>query len=86
MHFDSFDCGWFIFSLTGVWRLQHSGYFRFHFSLSDVRGKVQKSLNRKQMVLKMACADGIQECLENVRDLQAYNTQEDYMKGLTAKN
>lgn len=37
------------------------------------------------MVLKMACADGIQECLENVRDLQAYNTQEDYMKGLTAK-
>lgn len=48
-------------------------------------GKVQKSLNKKQMVLKMACADGIQECLENVRDLQAYNTQEDYMKGLTAK-
>lgn len=47
--------------------------------------KVQKSLNKKQMVLKMACADGIQECLENVRDLQAYNTQEDYMKGLTAK-
>ena len=35
--------------------------------------------------MKMACADGIQECLENVRDLQAYNTQEDYMKGLTAK-
>ena len=48
-------------------------------------GKVQKSLNKQQMVLKMACADGIQECLENVRDLQAYNTQEDYMKGLTAK-
>lgn len=55
------------------------------FLIVGCSGKVQKSLNRKQMVLKMACADGIQECLENVRDLQAYNTQEDYMKGLTAK-
>ena len=55
------------------------------FLIVGCSGKVQKSLNKKQMVLKMACADGIQECLENVRDLQAYNTQEDYMKGLTAK-
>ena len=56
------------------------------FLIVGCSGKVQKSLNKKQMVLKMACADGIQECLENVRDLQAYNTQEDYMKGLTAKS
>lgn len=55
------------------------------FLIVGCSGKVQKSLNKKQMVLKMACADGIQECLENVRDLQAYNTQEDYMKGLTEK-
>lgn len=55
------------------------------FLIVGCSGKVQKSLNKKQMVLKMVCADGIQECLENVRDLQAYNTQEDYMKGLTAK-
>lgn len=55
------------------------------FLIVGCSGKVQKSLNKKRMVLKMACADGIQECLENVRDLQAYNTQEDYMKGLTAK-
>lgn len=55
------------------------------FLIVGCSGKVQKSLNKKQIVLKMACADGIQECLENVRDLQAYNTQEDYMKGLTAK-
>ena len=55
------------------------------FLIVGCSGKVQKSLNKKQMVLKMACADGIQECLENVRDLQAYNTQEDYMKGLTGK-
>ena len=55
------------------------------FLIVGCSGKVQKSLNKKQMVLKMACEYGIQECLENVRDLQAYNTQEDYMKGLTAK-
>ncbi len=55
------------------------------FFIVGCSGKLQKSLNKKQMVLKMACADGIQECLENVRDLQAYNTQEDYMKGLTGK-
>ena len=55
------------------------------FLIVGCSGKVQKSLNKKQMVLKMACADGIQECLENVRDLQSYNTQEDYMKGLTGK-
>ncbi len=30
----------------------------------------------------MTCADGIQECLESVRDIRAYNTQEEYMKGL----
>ena len=33
----------------------------------------------------MTCADGIQECLESVRDIRAYNTQEEYMKGLDEK-
>lgn len=66
-------------ALAALWVLPVS------FLIVGCSGKVQKSLNKKQMVLKMACADGIQECLENVRDLQAYNTQEDYMKGLTAK-
>lgn len=66
-------------AIAALWVLPGS------FLIVGCSGKVQKSLNKKQMVLKMACADGIQECLENVRDLQAYNTQEDYMKGLTAK-
>ena len=48
-------------------------------------GKVQRSLNKKQMDLKMACADGIQEGLESARDLRAYNSQEDYMEGLDEK-
>lgn len=55
------------------------------FIIVGCSGKVQKSLGKKQMKLKMACADGIQECLESVRDIQAYNTQDDYMKGLDKK-
>ena len=37
------------------------------------------------MQYKMECADGIQECLETIRDLRANNAQESYMKGLDAK-
>lgn len=48
-------------------------------------GKVQRSLNKKQMDLKMACADGIQEGLESARDLRAYNSQKEYMEGLDKK-
>lgn len=40
---------------------------------------------RKHMKLKMDCADGIQECLETVRDLKANNAQSEYMKGLEQK-
>lgn len=47
--------------------------------------KVQDKLNKKQMDYKMACADGIQEGLESVRDLQAYKYQDDYMNGLDTK-
>ena len=38
-------------------------------------GNVQKKLGRHQMKLKMACADGIQECLETVRDLRANSAE-----------
>ena len=66
-------------ALAALWVLPIS------FLIVGCSGKVQKSLNKKQMELKMACADGIQECLENARDLRAYNSQEEYMKGLDAK-
>lgn len=39
----------------------------------------------KQMQAKMAFADGIQECLESVRDLKANNAEEAYMVGLDEK-
>ena len=48
-------------------------------------GNVQKKLGRHQMKLKMACADGIQECLETVRDLRANSAEDDYMVSLDKK-
>lgn len=47
--------------------------------------KVQDSLKSREMDAKMACADGIQECIETVRDLKANNAENNYMKGLTEK-
>ncbi len=48
-------------------------------------GNVQRRLGEKQMKLKMDCADGIQECLETIRDLRSNNAQESYMDGLEHK-
>ncbi len=47
--------------------------------------KVQDKLNRRQMAAKIACADGIQECIETVRDLKACNAEYDYLSGLNRK-
>lgn len=47
--------------------------------------RVQNALGRKQMAVKMACADGIQECLETVRDLKANNAEEKYLARLDKK-
>ncbi len=47
-----------------------------------------KAMNRKQakqMQAKMVFADGIQECLELVRDLKANNAEDEYLVGLDAK-
>ena len=48
-------------------------------------GRIQKNMAAKQMTLKMACAGGIQECLETVRDLRANNSEDEYLKGLDDK-
>lgn len=37
--------------------------------------KVQGRLNERQMDAKMACADGIQECIETMRDLKSCNAE-----------
>ena len=66
-------------ALAALWVLPIS------FIIVGCSGRVQRKLNEKQVALKMSCADGIQECLESVRDIQAYNNQEEYMKGLDEK-
>ncbi len=55
------------------------------FGIVGFSAKVQEALNQKAMDVKMACADGIQECIETVRDLKASNAEAEYMKGLEKK-
>lgn len=55
------------------------------FCIVGFSAKVQDSFNRKQNTAKLACADGIQECLETVRDLKANNAEERYLSGLDEK-
>ena len=40
------------------------------FAIVGFSARVQERLNQKAMDVKMACADGIQECIETVRDLK----------------
>lgn len=47
--------------------------------------KVQNKVLVKSMAAKMACADGIQEYIETVRDLKANNAEENYLSGLKKK-
>lgn len=45
----------------------------------------EKRAIRKNTAIKMDMADGIQECLESIRDLRANNAQGKYMDGLEKK-
>lgn len=66
-------------ALAAIWVLPVS------FCVVLFSSKVQNALGRKQMTVKMACTDGIQECLESVRDLKANNAERDYLTGLDKK-
>lgn len=55
------------------------------FAIVGFSAKVQEHLNQKAMDAKIACADGIQECIETVRDLKASNAEDEYLKGLEKK-
>ncbi len=55
------------------------------FAIVALSAKIQERLNQKAMDVKMACADGIQECIETVRDLKSNNAEEKYLKGLDKK-
>ena len=47
--------------------------------------KVQDRAQQRNMSVKMACADGLQEYLETLRDLKANNAESSYLKGLRSK-
>lgn len=55
------------------------------FAIVWLSAKVQERLSRRSMEAKLACADGIQECIETARDLKSCNAEGEYLKGLTAK-
>ena len=66
-------------ALAALWVLPVS------FAIVGFSANVQERLNQKAMNAKMACADGIQECIETVRDLKANNAEQEYLKGLKQK-
>lgn len=66
-------------AIASLWVLPVS--FGIVFSSSGV---MRKKLEKQQKV-KMDCADGIQECLETLRDLKANNAQARYMEELDRK-
>ena len=47
--------------------------------------KFEYKVSEKGMKYKLACADGIQEGLETVRDLKSYNAAENYLEGFSEK-
>ena len=47
--------------------------------------KFEYKVSEKGMKYKIACADGIQEGLETVRDLKSYNAAENYLEGFAEK-
>lgn len=69
------------------WRMALAAIWVLPVALAIVgfSSKVQSKLNKRQMDAKMACADGIQECIETVRDLKANNAEDAYLVGLDSK-
>lgn len=66
-------------ALASLWVLPVS--FGILFLTSGIMGKTE----RKVQEAKLSCSDGIQECLETVRDLKANNAEDEYLKGLDRK-
>ena len=69
------------------WRIALASFWVIPAAFLTVWGsaKYQKIASRKNNAVKMELADGIQECLETVRDLRANNAQDAYMEGLDKK-
>lgn len=55
------------------------------FIIIGFSARVQERMNQKSMDAKMACADGIQECIETTLDIKANNAEKTYLHGLDQK-
>ena len=66
-------------ALAALWVLPVS------FLIILISGKIQRAMSEKQMEIRLNCADGIQECLESVRDIRANNAEGMYLKTLDKK-
>lgn len=75
--------GIFIFdwrmALASLWVLPVS------FGILFLTSGIMRKTERKVQKSKLDCADGIQECLETVRDLKANNAEAEYLVGLDGK-
>ena len=69
------------------WRMALAALWVIPVSIAIILGsyKIQDRVQAKTMAVKMACADGIQEYLETIRDLKACNAEETYLGGLSQK-
>ena len=66
-------------ALAAIWPLPVA------FAIVGFASDVQKRLSRKAMAAKIACEDGIQECMEALPDLRANNAEKSYLAGLEKK-
>ncbi len=66
-------------ALSSIWVLPVA------FAIIAFASGVQKKLAEKSMTAKIACEDGIQECMETMHDLRANNAEKRYIGGLVKK-
>jgi len=69
------------------WRMALAALWVIPVSAAIVVGsyRVQDKVQARTMAAKMACADGIQEYIETLRDLKASNAEQRYLSGLSKK-
>ena len=69
------------------WRMALAALWVIPVSVAIVVGsyRVQDKVQARTMAAKMACADGIQEYIETLRDLKASNAEQRYLSGLSDK-
>lgn len=66
-------------ALAAVWVLPIA------FAIVAFSARVQNYFNKKQMKAKIDLEEGVQECIEALRDLKSNNAEKSYLKGLDKK-